>query len=227
MLAYPKGGPVTMTRRAIGVGLAVVLLAVPTAADEIIMTFSCVGIGDMMVSPVIYSGDITWGDLAPGTWSIQIDDSLWPDPGDPTARFDYIWDTFYAPAYDPGIPGWIGVFDVPTLPTKPTLTLDETGVGGMTGVARMRFQIVDGNGNETLDEGEGCSGSMGGLVIIIEDGWGAYAGYCGDGAYSGMYSKPECPLWWDSVEFMMSIGVQDCTVATDETSWGTVKALFK
>ena len=213
-----------MMKKLVIIFAACLLVAGATSAD-IPKSFFCDGNGNMVtdVGSVIYSGNILGGDLAPGTWSISIDDTGWPT--DPGPRWDYLWTTFYV--YAPGTPSvWVATFDTPLLATRPVLFLEHTGFGTMSGVADMRFQVTDWDADGELDPDE-CPGSgLSGMVIIIEDGTGDYAPYCGDGSYQGGFTR-ECATYDDHVQFQMSIDLYECGMATEQTSWGTIKALYQ
>ena len=207
---------------------ALLLLSWCGLASAIDMDFMGDGTGSLLVSPVVYGGNITWGDLAPGVWDLTIDDGGWPDPSDPGARWDYIWDTYYAPNYDPDAHIWIATFDSTTCATVPRVYLEHTGVGHMSGVAKLRMQVSDDNGNGVLDAGEICEGDFSGLVIIIKDGSGDYAGYCGDGYFFGSYTKPGCPPeMTDYVQLLMHLNVDDCAVSIASSTWGKIKLLYE
>ena len=77
--------------------LAFALLVVQTAAADDAYMVGMQGVGSLMKSPVVYSGNFMFGLI--GTWEITLDDSMWPDQADSTARFDYIWDNFSADNY--------------------------------------------------------------------------------------------------------------------------------
>jgi hypothetical protein len=204
---------------------AACLLVAGVASADITVDFFGIGTGNMVadIGAVVYSGQIVAGDLAPGIWSISLDDTGWPvDPG---PRWDYIWNTFYV--YEPGTPDvWTAVFDTPLLATRPLLYIEQTGVGSMSGVADMRFQVTDWDGDGVLDPDECAGDGLTGTVIIIEDGTGDFASLCGDGTYQGGYTR-DCTTWHDDVQFQMSIDLYECGMATEPASWGAIKALYQ
>lgn len=206
------------------IALAIVALAAPAFGEMNLDFFGNLD-GDFIMSPVLFDGPITGGDLAPGFWSISVPDGAWPT--NPLERGNFIWNNFYAPNYDPTIPGWVGYFDVAHgLPEMSTLFLDHTDVGTMRGVCSIEITVVDDNANGILDPDEGCAGSLSGLVIIIRAGTGLYDGMCGDGYYFGTYEK-ECP---DSLEhwfLMMHVDIEDCSTPVEDSTWGTIKSLYR
>jgi hypothetical protein len=173
-------------------------------------------------SPVIYSGAIDGGDLAPGTWLMDVDDTGWPPTSTPGPRWDYLWTTYYI--YDPGPMIWTGTFD------NNYLFLEKTGTGTMQGTCDLTFQIIDMDGDGVLDPGE-CMDGLSGAVIIIQDGTGAYAQLCGQGTYEGFYFR-DCdegsPTYMlDNVDFNMQLDLEDCGMATGPSTWSAVKSLFE
>lgn len=204
-----------------------VMLACGVANAYTQYQFTCWGHGKMAVeSPVIYHGQILSGHLAPGTWEIAIPDAGWPSISDPAARWAYIWDTYYAPNYvgDPDYI-WTATFD------NCSFYLVHTGVGTMRGVGDITFQILD-DGNQILDPWE-CGDGVSGAIIVINEGTGQYAELCGNGSYSGFYTR-SCELapgqpdfMYDDVNFVMTLWLQECGMGTEQSTWGTVKALFR
>jgi hypothetical protein len=201
--------------------VAATLLLVGVAGAQVHYEFHCAGTGNMAQdSPPIYTGAIDGGDLAPGTWMMEIDDTGWPSTADPAVRWDYIFLNYYV--YDPGQQIWTGVFDC-------ILDLERTGQGTMHGFCDLVFQIIDLNGNGTMDPDE-CMDGLSGAVIIIEDGTGIYAHLCGDGTYEGFYFR-DCdagPTYMlDDVDFNMQLDLEDCGMSVQPATWSAVKSLFK
>jgi hypothetical protein len=202
---------------------AAALLVAGVAAAQVHYEFHCAGSGNMVQdSPPVYSGNIDGGDLAPGTWSMETDDTGWPSIATPAARWDYIWLNYYV--YDPGPQIWTGFFD------GNALFLEKTGQGTMHGICDMTFQIIDLDGDGVLDPEE-CMDGLSGAVIIIEDGTGIYTHLCGDGTYEGFYFR-DCdagsPTYMlDDVNFNMQLDLEDCGMAAEPATWSAVKALFE
>jgi len=207
---------------------AALLFLAPAAFAEQFVWFFGVGNGDFMDSPPVFTGVMdAGGDITDGSWTITIPDAGWP--ADPDLRAQYIWNTFYAGNYVPGSPSvWTGYFDTNHgLPSLSTLAIvDNTHVGTMTGVCTIEIQVQDLDNDMVLDEGEFCSGSLAGLVIIIRDGTGVYDGLCGTGNYFGSYTK-DCPDTYETWNFGMYLWLEDCTTPVESTSWGSIKALYQ
>lgn len=204
--------------------IAVVLMFVSVAYAQVHYEFHCTGSGNMVKTggPVVYGGQIDGGDLAPGTWFMEIDDSAWPPVGGDALRWDYIWVNYYV--YNPGAFIWTGTFD------NNYLFLEKTGTGSMQGTCDLTFQIIDMNGNGTL-EPEECMDGLSGAVIIIQDGSGAYAHLCGQGTYEGFYFR-DCivanPTYMlDNVDINMQLDLEDCGMANSPSTWSAVKSLFE
>ncbi len=213
----------------VAVVLSLVLFTVvPAAADS--YTFGASGLGSLMKSPVVYSGVFLFG--VSGTWEFQIDDSLWPDPADSTARFDYIWDTFFVDNYDSttGAESWFGYFSGSTLPTAPTFDFNLTAPAGQISgdisfVILMRDWYADG----ILDQSEKHRNNQiaGTLILSPELGVGFFADHCGDGSMSaGNFNFVNPPLD-DSVTFMGQFSSEFCGSPVEDSSWGNIKALYK
>jgi hypothetical protein len=209
--------------RKVLISVAAVLLLVGVAGAQYHYEFHCAGMGNMVQeSPVVYTGNIDGGDLAPGIWQITVPDAGWPGTGDWAARWDHIWATYYT--YDGGSQVWTGFFD------GNHLYLEKTGAGSMQGTCDMTFQIIDLNGNQIMDPEE-CMDGLSGAVIIIEDGTGIYAQLCGDGTYEGFWFR-DCdtgsPTYMlDMVDFNMFLDLEECGMGTDASTWGAVKSLFR
>jgi hypothetical protein len=203
--------------------VAVALMFVSVAYAQVHYDFHCAGSGNMVQdSPVIYSGAIDGGDLAPGTWQMTVDDTGWPPTTTPGPRWDHLWTTYYI--YDPGPMIWTGTFD------NNHLFLEKTGTGTMQGTCDLTFQIIDMNGDGILQPTE-CMDGLSGAVIIIQDGTGAYAQLCGQGTYEGFYFR-DCesasPTYMlDNVDFNMQLDLEDCGMATGPSTWSAVKSLFE
>jgi hypothetical protein len=81
--------------------VAAALLFAGVAFAQVHYEFHCTGSGNMAQdSPVVYGGQIDGGDLAPGTWTITVDDTGWPPTSTPVVRYNHIWAAYYV--YDPG-----------------------------------------------------------------------------------------------------------------------------
>jgi hypothetical protein len=214
--------------RALLIVLAVAAMATAAYGQETFVWFYGAGNGDFMSSPPVFGGAMNpGGDIALGSWSITIPDDGWPT--DPTDRYAYIWNTYYAPYYTVGTPGfWTGYFDPDHagIDWNPLSIVDDTNGGTMVGICSVQIQVQDLNNNQVLDEGEFCSGSLSGLVIIIREGTGVYDGMCGTGNYFGSYTK-DCPATTETWNFGMYLWLEDCTTPVEDTTWGAIKALYQ
>lgn len=205
------------------VAVAAVVMASPAFGW---VSFNGVGTGDFMASPIIFEGPMEPpGDIETGLWRITIPDVGWPT--DPVARDAYIWTTYYADNYKAGTPGyWTGTFDAPLNPLYIQDDAPAPDGGTMSGACEVVITFSDDNNDGELNGDEGCSGSLSGLVIIINDGTGAYDGLCGDGNYFGSFSK-ECPGTLEHWNFGMYLWLDDCSTPVESMTWGAVKALYQ
>lgn len=214
--------------RALLIVIAIASLATAAYGQETFVWFYGVGTGDFMDSPPVFQGPMDpGGDIEAGWWSITVHDDGWP--ADPVERYAHIWNTFYAPNYTAGNPSfWKGYFDVDHgLDQMNDLDIqDDTNGGSMTGICSIEIQVQDLDNDQVLDEGEFCSGSLAGIVIIIRDGTGVYDGMCGTGNYFGSYTK-DCPGTLETWNYGMYLWLEDCTTAVEDMTWGSIKALYQ
>lgn len=184
----------------------VTLAATAGAQEETFIWFYSSGDGDFMDSPPVFTGGMDpGGDIVNGSWSITVCDHGWPT--DPTERNAYIWDTFFAGNYTPGPPGfWTGVIDFDHgQPHMNRIAIVDDDNGGMLGgICSVQYQVQDLNGNAELDDGEFCSGSLGGLIVVLrhQEGSGYWDDWGGTGNYFGAFSR-DCPTTSDSWQFGM------------------------
>jgi hypothetical protein len=200
-----------------------VFVALPAHADDSWFV-GLNGSGSLLASGADYSGTFMFGMM--GTWEIDVDDSLWPPPG--PARFDYIWTTFFADNYDGThqAEAWYGTFDGLTLPTTPRFEFDTTSPGGLLiGDITLRVMVRDWNGNGVLDEAEKNSNlNLNATLSVNPDfGTGYFLITCGHGSIASgnfNFSDP------DPLQITGQLQTYPCPSPTEETSWGTIKALY-
>jgi hypothetical protein len=206
---------------------ALLMVAQAAVAEETFVWFYGLGAGDFMNNPPVFTGPMDGGGMiTDGSWTITINDTGWPTDG---TRYDYIWNTFFAGNYVPGTPSvWTGYFDTAHgLPAMNTIAIvDNTNGGTMSGVCSVQIEVQDMDNDMVLDEGEFCTGSLAGIVVIIRNGTGCYDGMCGTGNYYGTYVKA-CPGTAEDWNFGMYLWLDDCSTPTENTSWGSIKALFQ
>jgi hypothetical protein len=196
---------------------------VPT---HIVYTFS--GTGNFMVSPVVYTGSIDTGEpmLVGGTWDIMVDDTGWPADTDKAARWAYIDANYYAPNYDPFTPGWTGVFDGTSTANDP-IWHASSAFGTLNGTAILQITLIDFDFDAVIDPDERGFGVYSGTIIVIKDGTGIWAGYCGLGSYSGDMQNPDPWNWGDDIVTGNTIlDIEDCSIPTESITWGQVKELY-
>ena len=213
--------------------LTLVLFVAAPAAADVYDPIGASGLGSLMKSPVVYSGTLMMS--VTGSWEFQIDDSLWPDPADSTARFNYIWDTFFADNYDntPGAQAWFGYFNGLTLPTAPTFGFDITGplpdVGHVGGDISFVIMMRDWYSDGILDQSEKHRNNQiaGTFLLSPNQGTGFFTDHCGEGSLSAGNFNFVNPDLDDSVMFMGYFESEFCGSPVDDSSWGVIKALYK
>jgi len=85
-------------------GLILILssMTCPVSAQMQIESFALSGNGSFMASPPVFSGNITMGTLAPGTFWFRLDDTGWVTDDLGTSnneRWDFIFSNYFQ--YDP------------------------------------------------------------------------------------------------------------------------------
>ena len=209
---------------------AVLIVGVPAVAQvpaHVEYDFS--GTGNLMESPAVYSGSIDSGEplLVGGTWTITIDDTGWPGDSDKALRWGHLDATYFTPNYNPFVYSWTGVFNAQTTASAPLWRAGRPDVGDLLGTAEVQFTIEDQDHNALIDPDERMMMVVSGTIIVVKNGTGIWAGYCGLGSYSG-YTLNEDPLNWadDSIMGGTVLDIDDCSIPTETVTWGHVKAAY-
>lgn len=193
------------------------------------MVFDVGGTFNFMESPVFIDGTVTAGEplLLSGYWNILVDDTGWPGDSDKQARWDYLSASYYEPNYDPDSGTWTATFDENTTASSPQWSCGKTGIGRMTGTATLQMTVIDMDADGELDTDERSFIVFSGTLIVVKNGEGVFAGYCGLGSYSGASSNPD-PANFADDEFSGSniLDIEDCSVPNENVSWGHVKAKY-
>ena len=229
---YTKGKDI-MKRTVIGLiafGCVLILGSMSVVAQPSHMVFDMSGSSNFMVSPVLYNGSIDAGEplLVGGFWTLQVDDTGWPADTDKAARWSYIDATFYTPNYDPMFGSWTATFDENTTNSAPAWSVGKSGVGSMTGTALLQTTLTDFNFDGIIDPDERGFIIFSGTLIVVKNGDGIFAGFCGLGSYSGSASNPD-PINFADDAFSGStiLDVEECSVPVEEVTWGQVKSLYR
>ncbi|NIM19825.1 MAG: hypothetical protein GTO51_06230 [Candidatus Latescibacteria bacterium] len=187
------------------------------------------GTGNFLVSPVVYSGTVDAGEplLIGGYWDILVDDTGWPPDADKAVRWDYINTTYYAPNYDPFGGTWTAIFDGSTTASQPVWHTGHT-MGELSGTATLQITLVDFDFDAIIDPDERAFSVFSGTLIVIKNGTGIWADYCGLGSFSGSSSNAD-PWSWadDDVSGHTILDIEDCSVPTEQVTWGQVKQLYQ
>ena len=212
------------------VACAVVSVFAPVAAQvpgHIEYDFS--GTGNLMVSPVAYGGPIDTGEplLVGGTWAISIDDAGWPGDTDKLARWNYIALTYFAPNYNSTVGSWTGVFNAATTASAPQWRAGRPDVGDLLGTTEVQFTIQDFDFDALIDPDERMFMVVSGTIIVVKNGTGMWAGYCGLGSLSGWTENMD-PWNWadDNIQGGTALDIEDCSVPTQDVTWGHVKSAY-
>jgi hypothetical protein len=208
--------------------LAVLFVVQPAAATSYSIGLN--GLGSFMKNGASYSGTFLFG--MAGTWVIDLDDSLWPAQSDSTARFNYIWQTFFAGHYDNtvGAEAWYGYFNGLTLPTTPKFTFTTTTPGGvLAGDITLTILMRDWYADGILSQAEKHKNSNLSATVSVNPalGTGAFLNLCGHGSVSsGNFNFVNPPLD-DVIQIMGQVQTYNCPTPVEDTTWGTIKSLYK
>jgi hypothetical protein len=210
--------------------LAFALLVVQTAEADDSYMVGMQGLGSLMKSPVRYSGNFMFGLV--GSWEITIDDSMWPAPADSTARFDYIWNTYFADHYidTTGAESWIGYFNGATLMATPHFRFNSVSPSGvLEGDITFNILVRDWYADEILSQQEkhdnlNLSAT---LSVVPSLGQGYFANTCGHGSVSSGNFNFLNPPADDSLQIVGQLQTYTCPSPVEDSTWGAMKALYR
>jgi hypothetical protein len=187
------------------------------------------GFGNAMINSLpVYAGSINAGDplVLGADWWIKIDDSTWPAPSNPQARWDYLFNNFAV--HDAQAFSWTIVFDEHSCATKPVWEINHSTNGKMGGTLVVVLTFTDWDQDGVLDIDERMFAVYSGNLIVMKYGTGMFAGYCGDGTFNGSLQNPDPANWADDyVEGSCFLNLQNCQIGTREASWTAIKSMFK
>jgi hypothetical protein len=166
--------------------------------ETVRIEFDFEGMGNAIInSPPVYAGVIWAGDplVLGADWWIRIDDSTWPPPSNPQARWDYLFNNFAT--YDSESYSWTIVFDEQSCATLPSWEINHATNGMMRGTLVVAVTFGDGDMDGILDIGERLLAVYSGDLIVMKDGNGTFAGYCGMGAFNGSLRNSDPANWAD------------------------------
>lgn len=209
--------------------LCVLSVNSPAVAQISHMEYDVTGTTNFLESPVFFSGTVTAGEplLLGGYWTLTIDDSDWPPDTDKPVRWAYIDATYYADNFNSYTGSWTATFDEFSTASAPHWTSGKGGVGEMTGTALLQTTIMDFDFDQVIDPDERAYVTFSGTLIVVKNGTGVFAGYCGLGSYSGWMFNAD-PINWVDDDFTLStiLDVEDCSTPAKEVTWGNVKSLY-
>jgi hypothetical protein len=187
------------------------------------------GFGNAMINSLpVYAGSINAGDplVLGADWWIRIDDSTWPAPSNPQARWDYLFNNFAV--HDAQAFSWTIVLDEHSCATKPVWEINHSTNGKMGGTLVVVLTFTDWDQDGILDIDERMFAVYSGNLIVMKYGTGMFAGYCGDGTFNGSLQNPDPANWADDyVEGSCFLNLQNCQIGTREASWTAIKSMFK
>ena len=200
-----------------------------SAQPALSVQFEFEGFGNAMINSLpVYAGAINAGDplVLGADWWIRIDDSTWPAPSNPQARWDYLFNNFAT--YDAGSFSWTMVFDEQSCATKPVWQITHATNGLMGGTLVVVVTFTDWDQDAVLDIDERMFAVYSGNLIVMKYGTGIFAGYCGDGTFNGSIQNPDPANWADEyVEGSCLLNLQNCQVGTRESSWTAIKSMYR
>jgi hypothetical protein len=208
-------------------GLAALLLLIPTLVLG--WNFDYEVYGNILVSPARYNyGGFTSG--GDGVFEFTLDDTGWPT--DPTLRFYHIWDNYFAANYDSTTPGaykWVGEF--PGVFYMEVSSAPYPYNGWTHGTINAKITVRDFDEDQVLDPAEKlgehlfdarltklCDHSSGGEMAL---NWGF--GACNSNYFS-FKMPPAMDTLWNGGNLNLMF---PCPVASKETNWGSIKALYR
>jgi hypothetical protein len=210
-----------------GLVAALLLFSAVAAADEYLC--GLIGSGTLMADGADYSGTFMFGMI--GSWEIDLDDSLWPGQSDSTARFEYIWSTFFAPHYDdtPGARAWYGYLDGASLPTPPRFTFETVSPGGtLAGLVGIVIMVRDHDGDGVLSSSEKHSDHQLTMTLAVQPALGTdyFTDTCGHGAMTSGTFRFANPPAANDLQIVGQVSTYSCDDPVESETWGTIKALF-
>jgi len=226
-----------------GVACVFVLAAIVTA-DAITFrqeNFALLGTGSFMDSPVQFNGDIIQGTLAPGSFWIRLDDTMWPtdDPGTPeNERIDYVLTHYFIYDDTAGNEGWDGYFPPvgsgEYLPSWRFYTAAGDTLGGDCNSFVVTIRDVDADGIVDASEWSSKVFSASFVAYISRSG-GCFDTFCGVGNCSGAIdvtnqSTLDEELYVPSASSAsgnMVLRDDNCHTATESSSWGGIKSIYR
>ena len=217
-----------MKKLAMSVVVLACVLFVAQSAGATDYSIGLMGSGSLMKNGATYSGTFMYG--MTGTWTIDVNDSLWPDESDSTARWNYLWSNFFTYDDTPGAQAWFGDFDTNTLVEVPTFEFVTTSPGGITaGQCTFRIMLRDWNGDGLLSQSEKHRDSMIVYTFSVNPnlGTGSFADWCGHAPLSSGNFRFVNPPQDNVIQIVGSFHTEECPSPVEDTTWGTIKALYQ
>jgi hypothetical protein len=205
-----------------------VCLALPVSAFAA-FNFNFELTGTIMHTPAEYSGPLTSG--ADGSFTFGLVDTGWPDSTSQSARWDYIFTTYFADNYDNTTPGaycWKGniegYYALVIMNAPPGFN------GSVSGdfLPQITLRDIDEDGIFDPFEREGDNLINGSFTIVCGVGTGEIECRRGFGSMQSNYmSFPFLPQIDEMPSGSGSMSLFDCPSSTEPSSWGNIKALYR
>lgn len=218
-----------MKKLAISAVILTCVLFVAQSAAATDYNIGLMGSGSLMKNGADYSGPSFMYGMT-GSWSIDVDDSLWPDESDSTARWNYIWTNFFVYDDTEGAKAWWGDFDGSTLPDAPSFEFVTTVPGGtVAGDITFRIMIRDLNGDGLLAQSEKHRDSQIVYTLSINPnlGTGTFDDWCGYGSMSSGNFRFVNPPADNVIQIAGLLKTEECPSPVEDATWGAIKALYK
>jgi len=210
--------------------IVALLLVVATGSRAGHVEIEVTGSGNLLTSPVVYSGPIVAGDplFVGGFWEIIVNDSSWPMDDDKAARWNYIASTYYLPNYDPYLAGWWAAFDENTTGAPVQWRAGRSDVGELLGWGDLAGFIMDFDFDGEIDPDE-RGFQIFEMQFFIARGTGMWHDpmNCGLGSFTGSSFNPDPANWADdAIEGRFILDHEYCGTPVESVTWGQIKQMY-
>lgn len=200
-------------------GLLMTLVAVPMAQPSCGMNdFELVSDNStsagLMGSPSGYEGFIIGGNLAPGSWTLAIDDSGWPSSA--SARRSHLVSMYVYDADSSTFSLTLPMHQVQLVLTGTNQTFD--------GVASVTFTAIDSNGNGSLSNSEFNTTQSVSMTVDATCGTTGTA-FCGGMGSANGAASPDAQTTPASVAGALQ--TEACVTAVESSPWSEVKTIYR
>lgn len=160
-----------------------------------------------------YRGSITSGNMAPGAWSIKIDDTGWPTSTN--TRRTYVKSNFYT--YDAANRVFRAVF--PMNKVQIQLVNQQMLING---AAQLTMEAADADNDGVFDNTEFNGAQT--VIASVDAPCGSTTPICGGPGSANGSANGDGPV---TAPLIGALLTQPCAVAVEQDVWGDVKMLFR